>query len=255
MSAVEMTAATFAPARDRATPALRVGDVLGQARRIFAPRWATYSALVGVAYVPLLADATLTVHSGPYVSFDFDGSLITLGAYIWLTLANGAIYIAVAQDFAGRRPTIVRLVSDALPHLPALLKLLLLLLICLIFATLLLVVPALVVLCVCAVASPACAIEGLGPLKSMSRSAFLTKGDRWRIFGLLIELYFGLWVVSETVVSLARHFGGPIAGVMVGAPVKGVVGGFSAVAIGVLYAQLRAAREGVATERVAGVFD
>ena len=43
-------------------------------------------------------------------------------------------------------------------------------------------------LCVYAVASPACVVEKIGPIKAMSRSAFLTKGNRWRIFGLIALL-------------------------------------------------------------------
>jgi uncharacterized membrane protein len=139
--------------------------------------------------------------------------------------------------------------------LPALAGLFLLTATCLLFAAILLLIPALVVLCIYAVASPACAVEGLGPIKSMARSAFLTKGNRWRIFGLVVLLYVGLALVSEPIAFLARHFGGRLVGVIVVMPVEGVVGGFSAVAIGVLYAQLRAAREGVAGEHIARVFD
>jgi hypothetical protein len=38
-------------------------------------------------------------------------------------------------------------------------------------------------------------------------------------------------------------------------PIEGVAGGFSAVVMGVLYAQLRFAREGVDIEHIASVFD
>jgi hypothetical protein len=256
MSIAEATAATFAPAQDRAAPALRIGDVIGQARRLFVARWATYSGLVAIAYAPLLAEVTLTVRSGPGVTIGFSAPLLaTIATCVWLTLSNGAIFLAVSQECAGRRLTIAQFVPGALRRLPALVGLFLLISICLLLGAILLLIPALIVLCIYAVAAPACAVEGLGPIRSMARSAFLTKGNRWRIFGLVLLLYVGLALISEPIAFLARHFGGRLAGIIVTMPVEGVAGGFSAVAIGVLYAQLRAAREGVAGERIAGVFD
>src|SRR5262245_30316282 len=49
---------------------------------------------------------------------------------------------------------------------------------------LLLVIPGIILALRWAVAVPACVVENKGPLQSMSRSAELTKGHRWKIFGL-----------------------------------------------------------------------
>jgi hypothetical protein len=38
------------------------------------------------------------------------------------------------------------------------------------------------------VALPACVVEGLGPIKSLGRSANLTKGHRWKILGIFLVL-------------------------------------------------------------------
>ncbi len=52
--------------------------------------------------------------------------------------------------------------------------------------SLLLVVPGVMINLAFYVAMPACAVEGLSPLAAISRSRFLTRGQRWRLFGLLI---------------------------------------------------------------------
>ncbi len=111
--------------------------------------------------------------------------------------------------------------------------------------------------CIYAVALPACIVERIGPLKAMSRSAFLTKGNRWRILGFTLLLFLAP-LLSQSVMIVATHTGG-CAGILAGrlrARAIEAVGGFSAVAIAVLYAKLRIAREGVDIDHIAaGVFD
>ena len=41
-------------------------------------------------------------------------------------------------------------------------------------------------ICMWFVTLPACVLERTGPIRSLSRSAFLTKGHRWRVFGLIL---------------------------------------------------------------------
>ena len=104
-------------------------------------------------------------------------------------------------------------------------------------------------------AVPVCVAERLGVGDSMRRSAFLTRANRWRIFGIFFLVGLG------SVIPLA------IAGVVVGLVggetltdvviylIQAVVGAFNAVLGGVLYYQLRAAKEGVDIDKIAAVFD
>jgi uncharacterized membrane protein len=55
-------------------------------------------------------------------------------------------------------------------------------------ASLLLVVPGLILLTMWYVAIPVCVVEQFGPLESLRRSAALTKGHRWKIFGMVVVL-------------------------------------------------------------------
>jgi uncharacterized membrane protein len=240
--------------------AIRIGDVFSQARKIFVTRWAIYSGIVMIAYAPMLAvNARNGSISGPVrasIGFDFSATILgsLLGIAI-LMLAHAAIYVSVSQEISGRPFSIGQSINAALRQSPALIAVLLLTWLYAIFAALLLVVPAIIVFCIYAVASPACVVERIGPIKAMSRSAFLTKGNRWRVFGLMVLLFLVTGLLSQFVIFLAKLAGGPIFSLVVSAPVQGIVGGFSAAAIAVLYAKLRIAREGVDIDHIAAVFD
>jgi hypothetical protein len=257
----ELSAPSFAAAPVHAPQALRVGDVFHQSQRLFAAHWAAYSGLVLVAYIPLLAlSATagigIAATGGQPSGFEV-GALVVGGllAFVILMLAHAAVYVSVFQDASGRSFSISQAVGAALRQSPALIAVVLLIYLYATLAMLLLVFPALIVLCVYYVAYPACVVERIGPIKSMRRSAFLTKGNRWRIFGILIILMFGLGILTQLIIYFAKLLGGPIFSLVVSLPVEGVAGGFGAVVMGVLYAQLRFDREGVDIEHIASVFD
>ena len=118
----------------------------------------------------------------------------------------------------------------------------------------LLIAPGLIVFCVYCVALPACMAERIGPIKAMSRSAFLTKGNRWRVFGILALLYIIGTIFQQTVASGAAAAAGAYS-IVIALPVNIVVGAFSAVVVAVLYYHLRVAREGIDIEQIVKVFD
>jgi hypothetical protein len=118
-----------------------------------------------------------------------------------------------------------------------------------------LVVPGFMVLAAFFVALPACVVERLGPFQSLSRSGALTKGHRWKIFGIFIALALGVGIVTGVLgVVLA----------VAGSPILLIIGMFlwntlaraieSIVAV-VAYHDLRVAKEGVDIEHIASVFD
>jgi uncharacterized membrane protein len=105
------------------------------------------------------------------------------------------------------------------------------------------------------VAVPVTVIERPGVFASLSRSAVLTKGYRWRIFGayllitLLVAILFG--VIAVVVAPLV----GVSATILVewlGSAASSAVG---AVLSAVGYFRLRSIKEGVDIEDVAKVFD
>jgi uncharacterized membrane protein len=120
----------------------------------------------------------------------------------------------------------------------------------------LLIVPGVIVATMLFVATPVCVVERLGPFTSMDRSAQLTKGHRWKIFGLLLLVFVPEIIVSatfETVVEIAGT-GGVLAatGQLVWDTIWGAVG---AVLVIATYHDLRVAKEGVDTAQIAAVFE
>jgi len=129
-------------------------------------------------------------------------------------------------------------------------------------AALALIFPAFIVFTMWFVAMPVCIVERLGPWASMQRSADLTKGHRWKIFGLWILIILIVAVVMIVVGGIAgaafaagvRAIGGPIE--IVFRLIWGALwGAFYAIMVVVTYHDLRVAKEGVDTYQIAAVFD
>jgi hypothetical protein len=117
-----------------------------------------------------------------------------------------------------------------------------------------LVVPVLILLTMWYVAIPACVVEQTGPWMSLSRSAALTNGNRWKVFGLItlviIISYIGA-VLIGALVKAAGATGGLLAALIWNA----LFGAFFAILMGVTYHDLRIAKEGVDTDQIGAVFE
>jgi hypothetical protein len=262
------TATGLAPAPNQAPTAIRVGDVFTKARIVFFARWATFSALMAIGYAPIALASGLTLlaamHPAAVRAPENEGAVIATGvvaviafivAVIALFLAPAAINFGVTQEIAGRRSSFGQCVGAALRRALPVFAASLIIGIYFWLAVLLLIIPGIIVFCMYAVAIPACMAERIGPLKSMSRSAFLTKGNRWRVLGILAMLYIIGGIFEQMVASTLALAVGPLSSVIISFPVDVAVAAFSAVVVGVLYYQLRVAREGVDIEHIAKVFD
>jgi hypothetical protein len=104
------------------------------------------------------------------------------------------------------------------------------------------------------VALPACVIERVDTVESLRRSAELTKGHRWKIFGIIVLVSIPLPTVSA-VLGAAISFLGP-AVQHLGRYVLGVawIAGFNCV-LTLIYHDLRVAKEGIGFRPIAAVFD
>ena len=119
-----------------------------------------------------------------------------------------------------------------------------------------LIVPGVMVAVMSFVATPACVVERLDPFGSLERSARLTNGHRWKIFGLLLLVALPLAIAGAVFdeVAEAVGFGGVLAtlGEVTGDAIWNAV--FAALVIAT-YHDLRVAKEGVDTEQIAAVFE
>jgi hypothetical protein len=118
----------------------------------------------------------------------------------------------------------------------------------------LLIVPCVILLCMWWVAVPACVVEGLGPVESLSRSSDLTRGYRWKVFGLVLLLWL-INGIGSKMVEVVFALGGDLVS-SIGSFVSFVVWtAFSNCVLVIAYHDLRVAKEGIDTEQIAAVFD
>ena len=122
-------------------------------------------------------------------------------------------------------------------------------------ATLLFVIPGVILFVTWYVALPACVAERLGPIESLKRSAYLTKGNRWRVLGLVIVLTIVNLIVQGVVQFVLKPLGGQIVSAIGVFVWMALFQSFNAIVLAVVYHDLRVAREGVDIEHIAAVFD
>jgi hypothetical protein len=122
-------------------------------------------------------------------------------------------------------------------------------------AFLLLIVPGLIVMTMWFVSTPACVVERTGPWTSMKRSAALTKGHRWKIFGLLLLLVLLSLIVAGLMQVVLMQVGSTIL-VLLGTLLWGALWtAYYSIAVVMTYHDLRVAKEGIDIEQIASVFD
>ena len=113
--------------------------------------------------------------------------------------------------------------------------------------------------CVFFVAVQAVVVEGVGPTRAMARSAWLTRGARWKIFGtwfavFLVAFLIGLFIM-RTGDGAPASFADVRTLLLVRVAFTAVLSAFSAVFAAVVYHDLRGAKEGVGIDELIRVFE
>ena len=206
-------------------------------------------------------------------TLDFDpsyfGSLFLGGLVALVTAAilQGALIYGTVQDMNGQRPNIGECLATGLRAFLPLIGVSILFALTAIFGFTFLLVPGLMIICAWCVAVPSLVAERTGVFGAFSRSADLTRGNRWRIFALLIVAWVIAVVISMIVgaISTGAAFatGGldPVALARSPARIVGAVlsntlsAAISSTGVAVLYVELRKAREGLGPQWLADVFN
>jgi hypothetical protein len=113
---------------------------------------------------------------------------------------------------------------------------------------------------------PVCVVEQLGVFRSMGRSAELTKGHCWRIFGLQLAILIPATIVGSIASAAAPAILGAAGASALSASLAtlgqiasliwtAIWTAFYANVIVVTYHDLRVAKEGIDTEQIAAVFE
>jgi len=250
-------AQTSVPATSDGAIDFRVGRVFSTTGSVFSRNFLKFFVVTAVAALPILwiysADADADDQSIATTLALLFGAVL---AWIVMSLVSQAVIVHGAfQDMRGRPAGLGESLTKGLARFVPILLLAICMGTCFILGFALLIVPGFILLTMWAVAAPACVVERLGPLQSMGRSRELTKGCRWKVFGIIILLA----LVSGTIGNVLEKVLTPMAGNIVGLSAiwiwNAVYGTYSAIVTAVMYHDLRVAKEGIDIEQMAAIFD
>jgi hypothetical protein len=227
----------------------RVGAVLNRAWRVLSRNFFPFFAVTAVASLPGVWFANPGHSRG----------LILAGALVGDMMGRISQAMVIYGAFQAVRGQPVSLVESLRVGSRRIIPVIGLAISAMVLAALgfaLLLVPGVIVVTMLFVAAPVCVVERLGPFSSMERSAQLTKGHRWKIFGLLLLALVPTAIVGvmfDTLDEMADA-GGVLASV--GQVMADAIwGAVYAVVVIATYHELRAVKEGVDTAQLAAVFE
>jgi hypothetical protein len=252
----------------------RIGGVLS---KTFSVYWRQFWRFLLLGLIPLIPALIFGMIYGSLAAFHQVGVATHSGAANGLTAAQvllqfsaqGAAIYGTFQTLQGQPFTLGQSLTIGFRRLLVMLGVVILAGLAGFFAALLFVIPGIIVGCMLYVALPASIIEKRGVFGSLSRSAALTKGHRWAIFGLwlligAVALVFVLLIMIPLVGTLGHR---PqeasavtlglvgLSAVVLALVIQVFVSIFAIVLVTVVYRDLRAVKEGIGPEGLATVFD
>jgi hypothetical protein len=248
----------------------RVGNVFSRAWSVFSRNFLTFMVVTGIASLPQLLipqpKQGAAAIADPYGNLGLTFLAVFLGIVLG-TLSQAIVLYGAFQDMRGRPVSLADCLKVGLNRFFPIVGLALSVGLGVMVGSILLFFPGLMLYMMWFVATPACVVERLGPFRSMGRSRQLTKGYRWRLFGLALLILIPVAIVGSLLVAaMAILLGtGSVLGLpaVLATPFGQVInlvwsaawGAFYAVIVVVTYHDLRVAKEGVDTEQIAAVFE
>jgi hypothetical protein len=238
----------------------RVGRILSRTSSVLSRNFLPFFIVTAIANLPgalLIKISTDPANLTPEAAFGSLG-LIFVGLILTVVLnvlCQAIVLYGAFQDMRGRPVNLVESLQVGFARFFPIIGLAIVAYFLITLASMLLIVPGLILLTMWFVATPACVVERLGPIRSMRRSSQLTKGHRWKVFGLIL-LVAVLGSIIIGVINLGFELmAGPIGALIAGVVLNGIWGAFYAIAVVVTYHDLRVAKEGINIEQIAAVFD
>ena len=243
---------------------VRIGTVIGQSLSVLAKNFVPFAILYLGINAPSAIYA-LTQAGKPGGDEDTGvGSLTIAENFLGLIVAAAVTYAAV-QELRGRHVSFGEFFGRGLAQSGAVIRVALLSGILLLLAFIALIVPFFICYAMWWVAIPVAVIERPGAIASLQRSAELTRGRRWQVFGLIISFFLALVaalllfaVLLLAVVFLVAGANQTLldqASALATWLLSALFMAVQAVLTAVSYYYLRVAKEGVGTEDIAAVFD
>lgn len=242
--------------------AFRVGAVFSRAFDLLFRDFVKFYLLAALAWSPMLILGVFgalnanSIENGEHVAGVIAGGLgaVMLSVALFI-LSQAVVLYGAIEEMRGNTFAIGASLRIGLARFFPIFGMFILLGLGLMVGFVLLIVPGIMLAMAWYVALPACIVERKGPAGSLSRSAELTKGNRWRIFGIAAILYVVNMVVQSTIQFALLALAGQAVS-SIGVFLWSVlVGAFGSIVIAVVYHDLRVAREGIDVDRIAAVFE
>jgi hypothetical protein len=206
--------------------------------------------------------ALVSVETGAPPPPAFDATSILSGLIVFVlymvlaSILQAALVRTTIEDLNGQQPTFGDSLSRGLAVLLPIIGLSILMYLGVAIGFMLIIIPGIYLLVRWSAAIPVLVHERLGVLESMRRSADLTKGSRWRIFGLMVIIYIALIVVQMGLGLLVIAVTGvsSIIGALLAALVSAVAAVLVSIAMAVTYVELRYVKEGTDVKELAEIF-
>ncbi|MDQ0470937.1 hypothetical protein [Labrys wisconsinensis] len=231
---------------------LRIGELIGRTGRLLARRPLRFLALAAIGGAPVL----LLSLPGASETVTWSGVWIALAVQTLLGfLVQGVTVHGAFQEMRGRPFTLVGSAAPCLRHALPLLVAAVLTTVATAAGFAALVFPGFMATTAWFVTAPACVVERLGPIASMERSAALTRGYRWKIFALFLIVGAAEQLTVQPLPDVLGGVVDPTVANLLQYGVQTLWSSVDAVLAAVVYHALRAVKEGIDLDQIAGVFD
>jgi hypothetical protein len=181
--------------------------------------------------------------------------VLLIAAFALKPICQSIILFGAFQDMLGRDFPIGDSLQKGLPRIVPIFGMLIVEGLALLVGFMLLIVPGYMLLIAWYAALPVLVVERMGPIASLRRSAELTKGHRWKIFGIMLTMGIVAGIIGAVVNAVSMLGNNGTVHLVAEYLLQALIIAFESVVGVVLYHDLRAAKEGINTERIAAVFD
>jgi hypothetical protein len=250
-----------------APPSFRVGAVFGRAFELLFRDFGKFFGLSLLAWAPFLV---LTLVAGGAQSGlagampPGGGNIARLGlsllgiGLLWMLLSvlcQAIILYGAFEQMRGKSFAVGDSLKRGLARFFPILGVILCMAFGAGFASILFFVPGIIVYLMWFVAVPVCIVEERGPTASLGRSRELTKGSRWKLFGIVMVIAVASWLVQMIVQLVFLAVAGKLLAALATFLSSALIAAYRSILGAVVYHDLRVAREGIDIDRIAAVFD
>ncbi len=236
-----------------------IGNVLATGFRIWAKNFIPFMVITALLYSPAIVWNLSALHGEltqeRLISLQQSLRYSPFLLFFLSILVSAALTYGVVMELQGQRASVGACVATGLGRFFPVLGVCCMAGLCVGGASLLLLVPGLIVFCMLYVAAQAAVLERPGVMGALRRSRELTQGHKLEIFGLLVILglmNFGLQLLIGTTVDAVEDLHRYVYMIIAEQMVSGSV---SAVMASVAYYFLRAEKEGTSASELAAIFD